>query len=352
MSVNERAMNTEMDELKLTAYALGELEIDERAAVEAHLERDPAGRAHVEEVRATARLLSAELAEEEDVALTPLQQMAIERRLQGDGDAGRLLPRRRNWGLWASVAASTLIVCTVMAAVIPNVFPVGRGTGGGTAQRGGSPDASRGPILFAPLAGNPLAAEPGGGVTLIEVEKAPDSAALQGAPGSDYRATDLEKTFLEQTPEEERAIGSPLENQTGYDLNARRGKRIAWFGIVRDIGKVQRGEGGRPDSYELLLEHKHFDGFTDLHILALSLNGAGEFRARVWTREKALSVKPLMLMRVYGTMRDDNAPLTGRPTTQPTDPPTVEVEYARVFPWKTFTVRERPGGEPPPAKSP
>jgi anti-sigma factor RsiW len=341
----ERVMNTEIDELKLTAYALGELQEGERADVEAHLEDDPAGRAHVDEVRTTARLLSGALAEEEDVALTPLRHVAIERRLRegGDVDAGaRLLPRRRNWGLWASVAASTLIVCTVMATVIPSVFTVGRGTGGGAASRGGTPDNSQGPIIFAPPAGDPLpepaAAEPpGGAVTVIEVEKAPERVAVQALGTRDYPATNAERKYLEQTPEEGRTIGSIVDKKTGYDLTARRGKRVAWFGVVREIGEVQRGEGGRPDCYELLLEHKYFDGATDLHILALSFNGAGDFKARVWTRQNRLPLKPLMLVRVYGTVREGKVPPSGRPTTQPTDLPTVEADYARVFPWKTFT---------------
>jgi anti-sigma factor RsiW len=49
---------------QLTAYALGELEGDERAAVEAVLKTDPAARAVVDEIRATAKRLEAALAAE------------------------------------------------------------------------------------------------------------------------------------------------------------------------------------------------------------------------------------------------------------------------------------------------
>jgi len=49
---------------QLTAYALGELEGDERAAVEAALQTDAAARAAVDEIRATARQLEAALAAE------------------------------------------------------------------------------------------------------------------------------------------------------------------------------------------------------------------------------------------------------------------------------------------------
>src|SRR5687767_7131625 len=49
---------------KFTAYALGELEPEECAAVEAVLRDNPAARAVVEEIRATAAQLSAALAAE------------------------------------------------------------------------------------------------------------------------------------------------------------------------------------------------------------------------------------------------------------------------------------------------
>ncbi len=49
------------DDPKLTAYALGELSGDERAAVEAALREDPALRAQVEEIRVTAHQLEVAL---------------------------------------------------------------------------------------------------------------------------------------------------------------------------------------------------------------------------------------------------------------------------------------------------
>ncbi|HWZ95881.1 MAG TPA: von Willebrand factor type A domain-containing protein [Opitutaceae bacterium] len=52
------------DDPRLTAYALGELEGDERMAVEAVLKTDAAARAAVDEIRATARQLEAALAAE------------------------------------------------------------------------------------------------------------------------------------------------------------------------------------------------------------------------------------------------------------------------------------------------
>ena len=55
------------DDPKLTAYALGELEGDERASVEAALRLNPALRSAVEEIRATAAQLEAVLAREADL---------------------------------------------------------------------------------------------------------------------------------------------------------------------------------------------------------------------------------------------------------------------------------------------
>jgi hypothetical protein len=340
-------MKNGMDELKLTAYALGEIDPGERATIEAHLAGDPAALAHVEEVRATAQLLADELAREPELTLTACQHAAIERRLQG-ADAGgaqsaRVAPSRRNWGLWASVAASTLIVCTVMAAVLPRLLPVGSGYGQGASSGRAQQDGSRGPIILAPPAGAAPGADeadpPGGGVTVIEVEKAPDTAPVRRPGSTQYQPTDTERTYLEQTAEDERTNANSGPSQADYDLNARRGKRVAWFGVVRDVRKARRGEGERPDTYELVLEHKYFDGMTGPDVLALSNNGAGDFKARVWTRGRELPIKPLMLVRVYGDVARGDLLPRGGALTQPPEPPTVEVEYARVFPWKAPITR-------------
>jgi anti-sigma factor RsiW len=97
------------DDPRLTAYAVGELAGPDRAAVEAALRRDPALRAQVEELRATAALLaSARAAEAEEAsaagpALAPVVpingQVAVAPEPDragseaGDGDAWRYEPR-------------------------------------------------------------------------------------------------------------------------------------------------------------------------------------------------------------------------------------------------------------------
>jgi Ca-activated chloride channel homolog len=74
-------MKNNLDDPKLTAYALGELEGEERAAVEALLQKSPEARQWVEAVRQTVQKLEAELLEESCPVLTTKQTRAIEKEL-------------------------------------------------------------------------------------------------------------------------------------------------------------------------------------------------------------------------------------------------------------------------------
>ncbi|HXA80312.1 MAG TPA: von Willebrand factor type A domain-containing protein [Opitutaceae bacterium] len=69
------------DDPRLTAYALGELEGDERAAVEALLQTDATARAAVDEIRATARQIEAALAAEPETEIisSPRKTRHVER---------------------------------------------------------------------------------------------------------------------------------------------------------------------------------------------------------------------------------------------------------------------------------
>src|SRR4051794_2066740 len=165
--------------------------------------------------------------------------------------------------------------------------------------------------------------------TVVDVETAPDNARSPEGTKA-YDPAKREEPFYLRTPEAERAVGSVLDDKTGYDLAARRGKFVSWFGIVRVVRPL---DGGR---YELLLEHKYFDTLTDLHVLALSFNGAGDFKAVVTPKGAAVGkdgkeaknakdakdaagpddvpIRRLMLVRVYGTVDGDGGK---------DDPPTV-----------------------------
>jgi hypothetical protein len=152
-------MTEPIDDILLTAFALGELDDAEQCAhIERHLASDAAAAQHVAEVQATAEMLTDGFIAAPDVGLTAIQYAGIERRLAADAavDAPHSLPFRRNWGLWGSVAASTLIVATVMATVMPKLWQSMPGTGGG--KGAGAPgsankdgDAGQTPVTSFPV---------------------------------------------------------------------------------------------------------------------------------------------------------------------------------------------------------
>src|SRR5258708_313600 len=74
----ERFMKLSPDDPRLTAYALDELDSNERAVVEAALVDAPEMRVIVEEIRAAAGLLETELATELAPGLHQAQREAIE----------------------------------------------------------------------------------------------------------------------------------------------------------------------------------------------------------------------------------------------------------------------------------
>ncbi len=108
------------DDAKLTAYALGELDEQERAAVAARLEADPAAQRTVEEIRHVAGLLRDELGAEPVTRLAPTQRAALESEAAGAvrASGGR---RRRLWlriGIGAAAAAAVLIATGVALLLI------------------------------------------------------------------------------------------------------------------------------------------------------------------------------------------------------------------------------------------
>lgn len=144
-------MKPEIDETLLTAYALGEVNARERGRVAAHVDADADARRYVEEVRATAGMITDQLAAEHGDGLTVRQHESIERRLrQFEGAAAAAVPLRlvqpgramrlRQWlPLAASLAASIAIVCGSLAVLLPWMYPrltlsSGEGGDGGDAS--------------------------------------------------------------------------------------------------------------------------------------------------------------------------------------------------------------------------
>jgi Ca-activated chloride channel family protein len=116
-------MSVGIDESLLTAYALDELSGAERAAVAAHLGESEEARRYVADVRATAHVLSDELTREHFGELNDLQHATIERHLDDMLRIPRMTvrhPVRHDRLILAfSMAASILIVCGVVAVLIP-----------------------------------------------------------------------------------------------------------------------------------------------------------------------------------------------------------------------------------------
>lgn len=131
-----------------------------------------------------------------------------------------------------------------------------------------------------------------------------------------YTPIPHERPFYDKLDAKERKTGSFMEP---YDLHQKSGKFVSWYGVVRGISRV--ADSG---SWEILLEHKYFDGMTDCHIMMVSMSGGGDFVARL--EAKDVPVPALSLVRVYGTVtqRENATPL-------------VRAEFVRVWPWMTFT---------------
>src|SRR5690606_20423728 len=105
-----------------------------------------------------------------------------------------------------------------------------------------------------------------------------------------------------------------------YELAKQVGEYVGWCGIVRGNEFDTASATTR-----LLVEHKYFDGLTDLHQQIVSIYGAGDFHVVLPGKVTADEVPPLCLVRVYGTMFNDEA---GRPT--------LNADYVRVWPWGVF----------------
>ena len=152
--------------------------------------------------------------------------------------------------------------------------------------------------------------------TIVETE-AVASAPGDGSLGTGrYAPRERERKFLSALPAGEQTNGSAFED---YSIHGKKGKQVSWFGIVRSVGKeTKKGES------ELLLDHKYFDGLTDTHMMALSYNGSGDFKARIHGLPPTMA--PLVLARVYGKVvgEKDGVPI-------------VDAVYVRIWPWRAFT---------------
>ncbi len=128
-----------MDDPRLTAYALNELEGADRDAVEELLKNDPAARQTVEEIRATADMLHTEFAREAGPALDETRRRAIQDSVQDNNPTqGR---SRRPPILWKLAVAACL--CLLMGAAVFTALKGGHKEFGSEKAAPGARDVAR-----------------------------------------------------------------------------------------------------------------------------------------------------------------------------------------------------------------
>ncbi|HZF02050.1 MAG TPA: von Willebrand factor type A domain-containing protein [Methylomirabilota bacterium] len=113
------------DDPKLTAYALGELDKSERAAIEAELEKSFACQQAVEEIREMAASLKKKLATEEMPELAFAQQRKIENQLKQSAEK----PRTNWWRILFYGGLSTAAACLIAAMFLPALSSGGKRKG-------------------------------------------------------------------------------------------------------------------------------------------------------------------------------------------------------------------------------
>jgi Ca-activated chloride channel family protein len=111
-------MKITADDPKLTAYALGELDKSERAAIEAELEKSTELRRAVEEIRATALMLEKKLVAEELPGLAFAQQRKIENRLRKSATGSRQF----SWRILFFGGLGAAAACLIAAMILPGLL--------------------------------------------------------------------------------------------------------------------------------------------------------------------------------------------------------------------------------------
>lgn len=99
---------------KLTAYALGELDDVEKAIIESHLREDESLRAEVEAIRRTAQLLERELAAEPSPGLTSEQREFVQRRPEPVMPLPFIFRARTIWISTGLAAAACLMIVAIL----------------------------------------------------------------------------------------------------------------------------------------------------------------------------------------------------------------------------------------------
>ncbi|MGI9014734.1 MAG: YfbK domain-containing protein [Phycisphaerales bacterium] len=109
---------TDLQDAQLTALALGELDADERARVEARIREHPELTGEVEAIRATATAVETAFAAEPALALHDAQRDAIESEITGTGTAPHPFVRTRT-PAWLKPLGLALAACLALVVLLP-----------------------------------------------------------------------------------------------------------------------------------------------------------------------------------------------------------------------------------------
>jgi len=169
-------MNPQIDDPILTAYALGELNAEERAAVDARLANDAEARQFVEETRAFANDLADLLKAAPPADLTPEQKNAILAEAHEQGAGGRKIIPLSRWIAPVALAASVTVALVL------------------TLREGEKPVVVRRELTTNTLAeiSKPLAAN-----TPIALSKSDEVKQLLAQSSQASETTDYEKSYVD-----------------------------------------------------------------------------------------------------------------------------------------------------------
>jgi hypothetical protein len=159
--------------------------------------------------------------------------------------------------------------------------------------------------------------------TFVEFSSDIPPPTFIGGATCGYGPTNIEKQFYERLGEAGQITtqdkpGESNDTSNAFRLQGHQNQFVSWWGIVRGIRRNEQGQGGR-----LLIENKYFHRYTDCNFQTISINGGGDFDTDVTDITEDLV--PLILVRVYGTVRDDSR-----------ERPLIKANYVRAWHWGQF----------------
>ncbi len=245
---------TDADDPRLTAYALGELDGEDLAAVERWLEASGEGRELVQETRAFAGVLREELATEDAPELGARRREELDRAITRAGRSGGAVVR-----MWIATAAAVVVIAVSGKLVLDGLTADGRP---------GDPHAASAPIVQGD-AGGRLAKRDADGFTAGRRAEAVDAEVLRrmsalgyldGVPADGARASrsgstpEVEEAPMPLSGDERRALGelgysrgstSAPRETSAEEIDSSFGVAMGGSGVALDDGPSS-GSGAAP----------------------------------------------------------------------------------------------------------